>query len=163
MANKRAALGLDLSGLAAIRGVARKRAITLKAVKAASRIVQPAAKAGAPKESGAMAQSIGTKAVKGTRSKTGALAVIGARVKVRKLVKRGRGGKRVLAVPAKYLHLVTGGTKPHGSHPGSRPNPFMLSAFSATKGRALDAARSTLAAEIQKVIAREAARLAAKG
>lgn len=122
--------------------------------------MQQAAKARAPKRSGALKQSIGIKSQKGTRGKTAALAIVGARVKVQKAVKPLRGKKKVIARPAKYAHLVEKGTKAHAGHPGTKPRPFLRPAFDAVKTQALAAAAKVIAAEIQKVIDRAAAKLA---
>lgn len=162
-------LDLNLSGLNAVKSAARSRSITLKSVKAGAKVIAPAVKAGAQRRSGALKQSIGIKTAKGRRTKTAAYAVVGARTKVRKMVKRSRRGAKVLAVPAFYAHLVEGGTKAHarpnletgtaGHHPGSRPKPFLKPAFDANKGKALDAAREAAADEIAKAIRSQAAKL----
>lgn len=139
-------------GLDAIERTAKKRAITLKAVKAGAKLVQATAKARAPrrKRSGALRQSLGIKAVKGSRGKTLALAVIGARSKV---VKRYKG-KTIK--PSKYAHLVEKGTKPHmvgkRRHPGAKAQPFLKPALDSNKVAAGRAMLDTLAAEIDKAL-----------
>lgn len=135
-------------GLEAIEKTAKKRAITMKAVKAGAKIVQAAAKARAPKRSGALKQSIGIKAKKGSRGKTLAFAVVGARTKVAKQFK----GKTIK--PAKYAHLVEKGTKPHGGHPGAKPKPFLKPALESQKAAVGKAILATLAAEIEKATAK---------
>ena len=158
MATQRAGFALDLSGLAALKTAAQQRAVTLKGVKAGAKLVQAAAKARAPKRSGALKQSLGIKSKKGTRGKTLAFAIVGARTKVRKMVKPARGTKKVLAVPAKYSHLVEKGTKPHGGHPGAKPNPFLRPGFDQVKGQAAAAGMQAMSVEIQRLIAKEAAK-----
>lgn len=184
MSSARVGLSLDLSGLDAIESLAKQRAITLKAIKAGAKLVQAGAKARAPKRkgSGALKQSLGVKAVKGKRGKTLALAVIGARKKVSKMVKPPRGTKLIKAVPAFYAHLVEDGTKPHSirkgsklarkgkpaagpqdlKHPGSKPRPFLRPAWSAVKDEALAAAAIAFGGELQKAIEKQSARLLAK-
>lgn len=152
---KRVGLKLDLGGLRAVEKTAKRRAITLKAVKAGAKLVQAGAKARAPKSSGALRQSLGIKSAKGTRGRTLAYAVIGPRKKVRKLVKRKGRGQRVLAVPANYGHLVEGGTKPRGSHPGSRPKPYLRPAFDGVRGQAAAVGMKVMSEEIQKALAKQ--------
>lgn len=157
-------LNLDLSGLAAIESLSKQRGISLKSVKAGAKVIQSAAKARAPKRkgSGALRQSIGIKGVKGTKGKTLAYAVIGARTKVSKMVRTGRGNKLVKAVPAKYAHLVEKGTRPRAGHPGSKPKPFLRPAFDSNKSRALDAAAEVFGRELQAEIEKQSARLLGK-
>ena len=162
MAVTKIGLQLDLSGLEALKSTAQKRAVTLKGVKAGAKLVQAAAKSRAPKRSGALKQSIGIKTRKGTRGKTLALAVVGARTKVRKMVKPARGTKKVLAVPGKYAHLVEKGTKPHGGHPGARAQPFLKPGFDSVKDQAGAAGMKAMGDEIQRLIAKEAAKLGRK-
>lgn len=166
----------SLPGLDAIEKAAKKRAITLKAVKAGAKLVQRAAKGNAPRRSGALKQSIGTKGVKGSRGKTLAFAVIGARMKVEKTFK----GK--LIRPGKYAHLAEKGTRPHSlikrekgavgkalralkiaaglgkKHPGARAHPFLKPALDSCRVAAQSAMLQTLAVEIQKEIAKASAR-----
>lgn len=129
---------LDLSGIDAVVSAAKTRAMALKAVKAGAKLIQAAAKARAPRRprSGALKQSIGIKPQKGTRGKTAAYAVVGARKGVVKQVPVARrpgrrkkvGGTRVpggarhtiKAVPFYYSHLVEKGTRPHALKKGSR-------------------------------------------
>jgi HK97 gp10 family phage protein len=158
-------------GLEAIERTAKKRAITQKAVKAGAKLVQRSAKSRAPrrKRSGALKQSLGIKAQKGSRGKTLAFAIIGARAKVVKMFK----GKRT--VPAYYAHLVEKGTKPHSllsrkrsagkklldfvtrkrrRHPGAKAQPFLRPA--------LDSQRSAVSREMLDTLADEIARVLAK-
>ncbi|HEY1191937.1 MAG TPA: HK97-gp10 family putative phage morphogenesis protein [Gemmata sp.] len=137
-------------GLEAIQRTAKKRAVTLKAVKAGAKLVQQRAKPNAPKRSGALRQSIGIKSQKGSRGKTLALAVIGARSKVTKQVR----GKTVR--PAKYAHLVEKGTK------RSAAKPFLKPALDSQRTQISRAMLGALAAEIAKVMARESAKALAK-
>lgn len=141
-------------GLDAIEKTAKKRAITQKAVKAGAKLVQQGAKSRAPKRSGALKTSIGIKAGKGTKGKTIAFAVIGARAKVERTYK-GR-----IAKPSKYAHLVEKGTKAHfvrkRRHPGAKAKPFLAPALEGQRAAVGRAILDALAAEIQKVLAKQA-------
>lgn len=137
-------------GLEAIERTAKRRAVTLKAVKAGAKLVQQRAKPAAARRSGALRQSIGIKAQKGSRGKTLALAVIGARAKVEKQYR----GKKVK--PSKYAHLVEKGTK------RSAAKPFLKPALDTQKDRISRAILDTLAAEIARVVAKESAKALAK-
>lgn len=130
-------------GLDAIERTAKKRAVTLKAVKAGAKLVQQRAKANAARRSGALRQSIGTKAVKGSRGKTLALAIVGARAKVVRQYK-GRAVK-----PSKYAHLVERGTV------RSAARPFLKPALDSQKTQISRAMLDTLAAEIAKALAKQ--------
>lgn len=130
-------------GLEAIERTARKRAIVLKAVKAGAKIVQRRAKPATPKRSGALRQSIGIKTQKGSRGKTLAFAVIGARAKVSKVYR----GKTVR--PAKYAHLVERGTK------RTAARPFLKPALDSQKSQISRAILDTLAAEIARVLSKQ--------
>lgn len=182
MALLKAKVVVDTRGLAGLVTKAKERSITLRAVKAGARLVQADAKAAAPrrKGSGALRQSLGTKAVKGTRGSTVALAVVGARKKVVKTL--SRGNKSVRVVPAFYAHLVEKGTRPHaigkgsklgrkgkasgpqagGMHPGAKAQPFLVPAWESNRSRAAEEAKKVLADEIQKAIAKAAASQAKK-
>lgn len=128
-------------GLEAIERTAKKRAITLKAVKAGAKLVQRGAKGSVSRRSGALKQSLGIKSQKGTRGKTLALAIIGARAKVVKVFK----GKTIK--PAKYAHLVEKGTK------HSRARPFLRPALDSQRAAISRVMLETLAVEIQKALA----------
>ena len=156
----------DLPGLDAIEKTAKKRGVTLKAVKAGAKLVQTGAKSRVVRRSGALKQALGIKPKKGTRGKTLAYAVVGARTKVVKVYK----GKKT--VPAYYAHLVEKGTKPHSllrkaalgklaraaairagfgrRHPGAKSQPFLKPALD-TQQEAIGAAiLRVLQAEILK-------------
>lgn len=178
MANTRVGFHVDLSPLLAVKSEAARRSITLKAVKAAAKVIQPAAKARAPRRAtkggGGLKQSIGIKAVPGRKGKSTALCVIGARLKVVKMVMPPRGRKLAKHVPGYIAHIVEGGAAAHAitrgssrgrgkpgratghpiNHPGATPKPFLGPAWAATRAAALDAARQTLAAEIAKKLAK---------
>ena len=180
MALIRAGLTLDLSGLAALSSLAKQRAATLKAVRAGAKIVQQAAKARAPrrkgKGGGGLRQSIGIKAVKGSRGKSLALAVIGARKKVVRMIPRGK--KMVKSAPAFYAHLVESGTRPHairkgaalgrkggaakgqsgGMHPGAKAQPFLGPAWESTRDRAIAEAHRVLGDAIRAVLGKAASK-----
>jgi HK97 gp10 family phage protein len=165
MAVLKAGLSLDLAPLKSLATAAKQRAVTLKGVRAAAKIVQAAVKARAPKRkrSGALKQSIGQKSAKGKRGRTLAYAVVGARTKVVKSVPVGKGGRTITAKPAKYAHLVERGTKPHGGHPGAKPKPFLVPGLRATQAQASSAAMKAMADEVQKSLAKEQAKLARVG
>jgi hypothetical protein len=143
----RAAIEVDYSGLRALGvAVTKERAITLKAVKAGARIVQAQAKANAPrrkgKGGGALQQAQGVKAVKGTVGQTVALAVIGARKKVVRMIPRGR--KTIRVVPAFYAHLVDQGTKAHAVGKGERlGRSGKVATFGRKKGQTVGAVART--------------------
>ncbi len=182
MAVQRARLEFDLSGIEEIKSLAKRRAITLKAVKAGAKPVAAAVKARAPrrKGSGALKQSIGIKAKGGkkNRTKTAAYAVIGPRRKVVKFVKNKGRKSTIKAVPANYAHVVEKGTRPHsikkgtgfrkvgkhaapgspGIHPGAKAKPFLAPAWRSTKSQALEAARQVFATELKAAIAKQAAK-----
>lgn len=169
---------IDLTGIDAIESSAKSRAITLKAVKAGAKLVQSAMKANAPKDSGALKQSIGIKAVKGSKSRTGAVAVVGARKKVQKMVTRKGRTTPTKAVPAFYAHLEDQGVRPHavgkgsklgrkekpngaqtgGMHPGVKATRFMQDAWENTQSQAAEAATQVAAAEIAAAMAKQAAK-----
>lgn len=179
----------DVSGIKAVISAAKSRAITLAGAKAAGKLLKNAARSTAPKRpgSGALKQSQGVKAAKGTRpGTTASYAVQGARKKVVKMVKvRGRKSP-VKAVPAFYDHLVQLGTKPHslgkgeslgrsgkrksvaktgqtsGKHPGAKPNPYRRRAWQTVKGAAGAAAVAAMGRATQKEIDRQAAKVRAK-
>lgn len=187
----KARVKVDTSGLKDIERTAKKKTITLKAVKAGGKVVQQAVKARAPrrKYSGALKQSIGVKGAKGTRGQTAAYAVIGPRKSVVKLIPPTRGKKQIRAVPAYYAHLVEKGTRPHrlglgqrlaraatkkkaaqaatsqsrgGQHRGARANPFIATAWVSSRKRAAAVAQSVLGQEIKKELAKVSVKVRAK-
>lgn len=131
----------EFPGLEQIERTAKKRAVTLKAVKAGAKLVQSGAKSRVPKrkKSGALKQSLGIKSQKGTRGKTLAFAVVGARSKVVKLYK----GKTIK--PSKYSHLVERGTRT------AKPKPFLKPSLDTQKQAISAAMLRVLSAEILKV------------
>lgn len=165
-------------GLERVERTAKKRQIAQKAVRAGAKLVQQAAKARAPKRkrSGALKRSIGIKAAKGRKGKTLAYAVVGAR---RKVITRYKGRK---TVPANYAHLVEKGTKPHSllkrakgalaklkrlaqvkagvgrQHPGAKAKPFLRPALESQRQAAYSVMLRTLAAEVEKELAKQAAK-----
>jgi hypothetical protein len=160
----------DLSGLAAVSSTAKKRTITLKAVKAGAKLVQAAAKAKAPRrkaDGGGLQQAIGIKPVKGTRGRTLAYCVVGPRVKVEKQVRQGR--KTYKYVPARTAHIVEGVAKPHDlrrgkgggvvRHPGAKPRPWLAPGWKEQKARAAAVTAEVLAAETQKAIEKAAVKV----
>jgi HK97 gp10 family phage protein len=131
------AMGGKLSGRVA------RRAVT----KAARQLVA-AAKAAAPKDSGALKASIGVRVKQlggtaqggGKRGKVGGTmyAAVGPRRKFE------RNGNK----PSKYAHLVHNGKiNADGSFTPGRP--FILDAFNATKAAAIDTVTSEIAMEVK--------------
>jgi HK97 gp10 family phage protein len=155
----------DATGIEQLNNLAKERSVTLMGVKAAGKIVQRAAKSGAPRVSGALKTSIGMKAKKGRKGSTGSFAVIGARKQTVKMVKRPGRHKLQKAVPAFYAHLVEKGTRPHSigkaRHPGTKPQPFLKPALDSTQAEASAAALQAMGEEVQKQIAKESAKILA--
>lgn len=174
----RVRLALDLSPLDALRKFSQQKAATLKAVRAGGKILQQAVKVRAPKRvtkgGGGLKQSIGLKAAPGKRGRSLALAVVGARKKVVKLVVPPRGKTPRKSVPAYYAHLVEKGTAPHAiqkgsrrvarrgnsatshpiQHPGARPNPFLAPAWHAAQREAIEAMSRVLAEAVAAILAK---------
>ena len=148
------------------------------AVKASGGPVKKAAKSNAPRSTGLLRLSIGDRTVRSKRAPV-AYTVIGARIsfKGKKATDaRSKGVRAAFARPANYAHLVEFGTAEHWirarkqgvlsfagiitkvvRHPGSRPQPFMRSAFNASQRRAL----SVMGKKAWSGIAKEAKRVAA--
>lgn len=173
---------VDVRGFQGVVSTAQTRSITLKGVRAGIKVLVGPAKAGAPKRSGALKQAQGYRAAKGRKGKTIAFAVQGAKVATTKTYK-GRTVK-----PGKYDHLVQGGTRPHrlgkgeklsrtvstkaadifkpgtaqtsgGRHPGAKPNPYRRRAYQAHKDAIGAAVQKAMSDDLNKVLAREAAKL----
>lgn len=182
---------VNVDGLMSLASEAKKRNVTLKGAKAAGKILQVAARAGAPKRpgSGALKHAQGVRAAKGTRAGTTAsYAVQGAKKKVDKTVKLKGRRKATRVVPAFYDHLVQLGTKPHalgkgeslgrdatkrrkavvrtgqtgGKHPGAKKNPYRERAWNLVKGRAAAAALAAMGAACRAEIAKQAKKVFAK-
>ena len=130
-----------------------------QAVNAGGTVVAKAARKEVPKKHGLLKKSI-TKKVK-TYTSGNAVALIGSNKDTSETI----DGRR--HVPALYLHLVMGGTKPHAitskpyvpllglrvsNHPGTKPNPFLQRAFEATKAEAA----ATMEAKLYDVLRKEA-------
>ena len=167
----------DVTGLTAIEKLTLQRTITLKGVKAGVKILLQAAKSGAPRASGALAQAQGTKAAKGRQGLTVSFAVQGARKKTVKMVRRAGRRKPQKAVPALYDHLVRLGAKPHavgkgsavgggkrksgaqtgGMHPGMKGRDFRRQAWESTKDAAAAATLIVMGAEVHAAIAAQSA------
>jgi len=164
----------DVAGMVALVKLSRQRDITLKGVKAGVKVLERAAKAGAPKASGALRVAQGNKAKKGRSGGTTSYAVQGAKTKTEKMVTRKGRRTPTRAVPAFYDHLVNLGTKPHavgkgsalgrkgkpagaqvgGLHPGTAAQPFRRRAWAAVKDQAGGAALKAMAAAVQSAIAK---------
>src|SRR5262249_16890458 len=108
---------------------------------AAQKPILRSAKATAPRETGLLVKSLSHKE---KSYKKAAVSIIGARADVSGMVFRAflRDNKRILgrarrAVPANYLHLVQGPTRPHQVnhqyHPGTEGNPFLIEAYKRNK------------------------------
>lgn len=155
-----------------MRRVAKlKRGVRNKLIrKAMSKSTQPLAKAAksrAPKRFGLLQKSLGRKMK--TYSKSGTVvAIVGPRSGFQRPVPgRGKNGKRRVANPLYYAHLVEKGTRPHslgkGSrlrgkkarqsgamHPGARPRPFLGPAWRAGRAKVESTFRNELWAGIQQ-------------
>lgn len=185
----RGTIKIDVSGIEAVISVAKSRSITLKGARAGGRLLRVAARAAAPKRTGALRQAQGLKVAKGTKSgSTASYAVQGARRKVVKFVKVKGRKTPSRVIPAFYDHLIQLGTRPHalgkgesigrsggkrrkavavtkqssGKHPGSKPNPYRKRAWDSVKDAAGTAAVKAMGEATQKEIARQAAKMAAK-
>jgi hypothetical protein len=130
------------------------------AVTAGAAPIQRQMKATAPRDWGILKSAIAKK-VKSYRG--AAVAVIGARkdvsATVRRALKKGdirKANRATRAVPANYLHLVTGGTKPHmvgkWHHPGSPSKPFLQLAYHQQRA----AAEAAAASKLKEVVEAEA-------
>lgn len=147
-----------IAALKELGGGGQRRA-TKVATSASVLPLKQASKADAPRETGQMRKMLATK-VKAYPEKGVVLGIVGVRADA-KNAKTGRN-------PAKYLHLVTKGVKPHNiaprtkkvllfkgrytgrvSHPGQRPNNFLERAFQAGKGAALARFQSKLRERIE--------------
>lgn len=127
-------ISIDIIGDAQLQAVWRDATDKhmLRALKAGmtrvGAVVRTKARALAPKETGVLRRSIGTKSGRSKR-KSAQYVVIGPR---KEFSERGRR-------PVKYAHLVEGGTAPHGyknskrKHPGSKPKPFLGPALEMTR------------------------------
>ena len=175
---------VDTSGLDGLVSEAKKRSITLKAVRAGIKVLVPAARANAPRRpgSGALKQSQAYRAAKGRKGKTIAFAVQGARKNKEKVYK----GKVIK--PGSYDHLVQGGTRPHRTgageklsrfvtlvnstkaipgtsqstgrrHPGAKANPYRRRAFESRQQAVIAATEAKAGEELQKEIERQASRM----
>lgn len=180
-----ARVALDLTPLRAIRTAYQQKAVLKKAIRVGGKVVQPRVKAATPRKTGLLKQAIGLKVAAGTK-KTVAFAVVGARSKVKKEVRRpnrkGRrrkGGKAIFQWPAKYQHLVEFGTEPHdrpgreagvskkgkplaarrkmGRHPGAKAQPFIERAWRGVAKRTMDEVGRALGDEIKKFLGKHGA------
>ena len=145
----------------------RNRVIGSALKKAAKPIVK-AAKAKAPKDSGLLAKSIGTKFKVNKRRGVG-YVVIGPTDSKQTKARSKLSGNKAKRNPAHYGHLVEMGTKPHANkytrvgdqiipvgswHPGTGPRPFLRPAFDANKGALVGAVRAELKSAIRKAKAK---------
>jgi HK97 gp10 family phage protein len=131
------------------RGVA-KRGLRA-AVTAGATPITRAAKARAPRKSGLLKKAIGRKVKTYKEAGVGAtaVAIVGARRDVRG---EYRGRPRV---PARYIHLVEKGTRPHDGHPGTPATNFLEDAYRGNKA----AAEAAAARKLAEVVEREARKL----
>ncbi len=172
----------------------QQRRITRPGIAKASRVVSRAVKEAAPVESGLLKRSIGVKMV--TYKNTGTVVgIVGPRRGYKRIVavvdgrtqaftranveRLGSRGPRRLAWrdPAKYAHLVHGGTAPHRiariatqrrregpprpyvvNHPGAKANPFLRRAWFAS----MPEARAVMVKSIRQNLVKEARRMLRK-
>lgn len=165
---------VDTSPIPASMSDLQTRSITLKAVRAGIKIVQSRVKAEAPRKRRHLQRAQGTVAKKGRKGKTIALAVQGAKTKyirTRPSGGRAKSGKAKVW-PAKYDHLVIGGTKPHGvrkgggtlakKHPGGRANPYRRRAYDSVSGQVNAEMLRVTGIEVQKMLAKNEAKILKK-
>ena len=140
-----------------------EKKIKKQAVKAAGKPIVTAARALVRRESGILAESLGsfTRTYRGGST----VAIVGPRRRFRVRQKVELTGASKGREPANYAHLVEGGTKPHFmpkaviggvvltafQHPGTRPRRFMEPAWDANKNKALRVMAKKLDAGIAKV------------
>lgn len=141
--------------LASIEGL--KKAVRTRVLKAAvtagCRVIRKRAKAGAARESGLLAKSLGQKVTVDRRSGV-VIGKVGPREGFRQDVTRSRGKwlpVTALSDPIKYAHLVEFGTKPHGKHPGAAAKPFLRPAISAGKAEVRAVMAEKIMTELAKV------------
>ena len=158
--------GKELERQLARLGTKVEKKLKKQAVKAAAKPIVVSARGKGPRESGLLAESLGS-FVKTYRSGT-TVAIVGPRRKFRVRQKVEITGASKGREPANYAHLVEGGTKPHFmpkaviggvvltafQHPGTEAQPFMAPAFNQHKNRAF----KIMADKLRKGIAREARR-----
>lgn len=136
------------------------RRIIRKGVRKGIQIGAKMAKPYAPKKSGTLRKSIGSKVSK-AKGGTRVAGVVGARY----------GFEKNGQDPTKYQHLVNRGTKPHSiapktkkvmafraggrtlfsqtsTHPGTRPNAFLTRAYNASRSAVQSTVMNTIRAEI---------------
>ncbi len=171
---------VNTRGITGVVNASKSRQIAMKGLRAGIRILVHTAKSGAPVGSGALRKAQGYRVAKGR--KVSAFAAQGVRVAAQKQV------GSVIRKPAKYDHLVQGGVKPHrlgsgeklsrhrvtkfaeifqpatsqstgGRHPGVKPNPYRRRAYQREKDRINTVILQEMGAELQRVIARESAKM----
>ena len=170
---------VDMSPAGKLVNELQRKKVTAKAIGKGAKLVIPAARSRAPKRkgSGALKKSIGSKSFASKKTKTGAVAVIGARRKTEVQVQHGN--KTITAIPANYAHLVEFGTRAHSlakgatlkrksgkgvtkgqgsgpQHPGAKPKPFMKPAWDSTKDAVGEKVATEIVKEVQKQIEKNA-------
>lgn len=170
-------------------GVKFERSATRKAIKAGTRVFLASVKSALhADDTGALRMSLGDKTASYRGGKvlvgvvgprTGTFAVGRGRAKTRKLSRLGQKLEALGKQPARYAHLLEGGTRPHaigsGStlarpevvvngrrrrkavphmqrgrmHPGARPRPFMAPGYHSGVGAAQAAMTRVLAEEVR--------------
>lgn len=186
-------VAIQTGGLKGIITEAQDKTASAYALREGIKIINRAAKAFAPRKLKHLYRAQGTKAKKGNKTKTGAFAVQGAKTKYKKLVKAGRrsqtGMRRI--IPAKYDHLVIGGTRPHSirkgtrlertvkrkgkekllraigqgvgkPHPGGRPNPYRQRAYNSVKRQVARVVLAAYGKKLQMMFAKAEAKLKGK-
>lgn len=133
-------------------------------VRAATKPIVQAAKAGVPVEHGFLKKALKVKIRVFNQGGTVA-AIIGAE---RKKIAVTKGDQTKYINPARYIHLVEKGTKPHEIsvphwrnpekkitllHPGSPPRPFLRRAYENNRELAKSIMRQRLDEEIKKAVA----------
>lgn len=113
-----------------------------EAIVKANKLLSGKIRSEAPRDSGALKRSVGAVVRKydngkiivgviGPRSDFAGNVVVKGKRKKRKTFKKGGfGSKKTFRRPAKYAHMVEGGTKR-----GAKPNPFMQRSIEAVRGQ----------------------------
>ncbi len=138
------------------KSVAVVRKASAKALKPMVKFSRQHLRRNRSRRSGLLAKSLGTK-TKTYRWSGTVFSAMGPRSGF-KAVLTDPSGRKYVANPVNYAHLVEFGTRPHGRHPGARPKPFMRPSFDQhAKGTV-----SLIESEIVKGIEKEAAKLGRK-
>jgi hypothetical protein len=146
---------VNTTGFRSLGAALRSRSATLQGVAAGIVVLNHAVRAAAPRSSGALAAAQDYLAVRGSRGQTVSYAVQGVRTAFVRTVRRPRQ-PHTQANPALYDLFVRLGTRPHGGHPGTRPNDYRRQAMLTAGMLARNVALAVMGAAVQKEIAAHA-------